>query len=513
MMQAGSPELQPYANQVTVSLETSSGRYRAIAYELAVRAGIIENYQLTRFGDLQELGEFLSVLSMDDDSAILGLAENFSEFDQASDGDQDGIISREDLEAMLKSDDPVKVAVARYLLNNGELWNRLDIAGGDQNDGDADGLVSRDDLTAYKTELADAVIAALETDLGSHVDMSIDMGAFLAGATDAGFAMVGDFWELISDLPGAVGDYMSLIEDFARDPIGTFDAMFGDFIDVVMNLDDEGLGRLLVEVCAIAGIDPELAVTGGLSYLLGHIAFTALTGVGAARLLDKIGDLVSGARRLPDGDGVDTPGNGPDIDGESRPEFGRNNPDGDALRVHRSGVTIDQRGNIATPRNDYERANLQLQDANWQGPDNLNRYTPAQSKGRWLGQEGNSAFEASDELAAGSGFETGDIIQHINGKPDLSPWSVPGPDGRPPAQFQLPEGAPFNNKTDGMNAIFEEMVRQNPDAFSSRNAARQWLSDNGLTPHHFDSGIVQLVPTGQIHVPLSHWGGSAGSAL
>lgn len=59
MMQVGSPELQPYVNQVTVSLELSSGRYRAIAYELAVRAGIIENYQLTRFGDVEELGEFL----------------------------------------------------------------------------------------------------------------------------------------------------------------------------------------------------------------------------------------------------------------------------------------------------------------------------------------------------------------------------------------------------------------------------------------------------------------------
>lgn len=66
---------------------------------MAVRTGVIERHRPSQFGDVEELGEFLGILNMDDDAAALGLAENFSEFDSAKNDKEDGIVSREDLGA------------------------------------------------------------------------------------------------------------------------------------------------------------------------------------------------------------------------------------------------------------------------------------------------------------------------------------------------------------------------------------------------------------------------------
>jgi hypothetical protein len=224
MMQVGSPELQRCESQVAVSLETSSGRYRAIAYELAVRAGIIENYQLTRFGGFGELGEFLGVLSMDDDSAVLGLAENFSEFDHAKNGDLDRIISREGLEELLDSDNKFLAGIARYYLDNPSAWQRVDTAGDGQTVIRADGFLPVADVRAlagqiesYFRQLADGQVVRVPIPEGYLTGL---MDEYDYDDSDIGFKnVVGPTIEMLSDS-------VNVVTDFVVDQVSKIDLPF-----------------------------------------------------------------------------------------------------------------------------------------------------------------------------------------------------------------------------------------------------------------------------------------------
>jgi hypothetical protein len=48
----------------------------------------------------------------------------------------------------------------------------------------------------------------------------------------------------------------------------------------------------------------------------------------------------------------------------------------------------------------------------------------------------------------------------------------------------MPEGVPFSNTDEGMDAIYTRIRELNPDAFANNTQVRSWLSDERLTPHH-----------------------------
>lgn len=112
--------------------------------------------------------------------------------------------------------------------------------------------------------------------------------------------------------------------------------------------------------------------------------------------------------------------------------------------------------------------------------------------GCWDGDEGHSNFTPHDPAALG--LEAGDQIPFVDGSPDFSKWAkgvhdVPG--------------------LDGTDADFAKIYAQiaNEKGFSNPTAARNWLSQQGLTPHHAGGTRVELVPRA-LHDGVRHTGGA-----
>ncbi|WP_259407310.1 HNH endonuclease, partial [Bacillus safensis] len=117
------------------------------------------------------------------------------------------------------------------------------------------------------------------------------------------------------------------------------------------------------------------------------------------------------------------------------------------------------------------------------------------SNGRWEGAPGNGKwYSDKQEVKAITG---GKPVEFKNNRPNFTPWEK----GRIPFK----EGKLTGNKSD-FSLVYKELKKQY--GFKSQRAAKQWLADVGLTPHHLDNKTIQLVPT-DLHKNVPHIGAAS----
>jgi len=102
--------------------------------------------------------------------------------------------------------------------------------------------------------------------------------------------------------------------------------------------------------------------------------------------------------------------------------------------------------------------------------------------GRWSGTPGNSRWFSNNPDAIS--VTNGRGVLYRNNRPVFSPFRH--------SVLRFRSGV-----LDGSRADTEVILRRimQDRGFSSMNQARNWLRQNGLTPHHRDSITIELVPT------------------
>ena len=115
--------------------------------------------------------------------------------------------------------------------------------------------------------------------------------------------------------------------------------------------------------------------------------------------------------------------------------------------------------------------------------------------GKWEGDPGNgkwfSNLQEVLEVTKGEG------IPFNNGRPDFMKWKL--------GTIKFPIG-----KLKGLRSDFDlvyEIIKKK-EGFSSREEARKWLVEKGLTPHHKNATEIELVPT-RLHKNIPHIGSAS----
>jgi hypothetical protein len=115
--------------------------------------------------------------------------------------------------------------------------------------------------------------------------------------------------------------------------------------------------------------------------------------------------------------------------------------------------------------------------------------------GNWVGEPGNGYWHSTlDEVNEVTG---GNPIQFIDGRPDFTPWSK--------GQITFKPGQLDGTKAD-FDAVYDFVAQQKN--LPSRNAAKNYLKEAGLTPHHLDGATIQLIPT-KLHGNIPHIGSAS----
>jgi RHS repeat-associated protein len=114
--------------------------------------------------------------------------------------------------------------------------------------------------------------------------------------------------------------------------------------------------------------------------------------------------------------------------------------------------------------------------------------------GTWSGAPGHSNFIPNNP--ADLGLKDGDTIPFVKGSPDFEPYSV--------GNLDVP-GMTGEHRTD-MPLIHQAVADEKN--LKNQTAGRNWLSEEGLTPHHAGGSKVQLVPT-KLHDGVRHTGGAS----
>jgi hypothetical protein len=125
--------------------------------------------------------------------------------------------------------------------------------------------------------------------------------------------------------------------------------------------------------------------------------------------------------------------------------------------------------------------------------------------GVWTGEPGHSYFIPDNPSALG--LKPGEVVPFRNGRPMFTKWRK---GDRYTANQKLEGDGPVDKAT------FERTLR---DLFNSqgkkphgqewtRESVRNWLRDQGLTPHHSGGNTFELIPTG-LHEGIRHTGGAA----
>ncbi len=109
--------------------------------------------------------------------------------------------------------------------------------------------------------------------------------------------------------------------------------------------------------------------------------------------------------------------------------------------------------------------------------------------GKWKGEPGNGEwFSSKPEVTA---ITNGKPVVFENGRPDFSPWQV----GKP---MKFKKGM-----LKGDDGDFKLVHRKLAEAKGLKNptAAKKYLNDAGLTPHHLDDKTIQFIPTKLHKIP------------
>ncbi|RFS14941.1 HNH endonuclease [Emticicia sp. C21] len=114
--------------------------------------------------------------------------------------------------------------------------------------------------------------------------------------------------------------------------------------------------------------------------------------------------------------------------------------------------------------------------------------------GEWEGEPGNSDWKSNiPEVNEVTG---GDPIPFKNNRPIFDKWSR--------GDFEL-EGLNGENIND-FNILHQKMV--DLGHFKNKAAAKKWLQDQELTPHHKGKTTIQLIPY-KLHSKIPHTGSAS----
>ena len=117
------------------------------------------------------------------------------------------------------------------------------------------------------------------------------------------------------------------------------------------------------------------------------------------------------------------------------------------------------------------------------------------SNGQWIeGTPGNGLWKS--DIPEVNAITKNKPIPFKDGKPDFSLW-------------QHGDDIKVKGLT-GADSDFGKIYQQMVDdmGFKTKNEAKLWLSQNNLTPHHFDNETVKLIPT-DLHGNIPHKGSAS----
>ena len=117
------------------------------------------------------------------------------------------------------------------------------------------------------------------------------------------------------------------------------------------------------------------------------------------------------------------------------------------------------------------------------------------SNGSWDGEVGESNWRSTNpEVTAVTG---GDPVPFSNGRPDFSQWSK--------GEITFPKGE-LNGTNSDFSKVYQEVANQK--GLANRTAGKDYLKQQGLTPHHLDDTTIQLIPT-DLHGNVPHIGAAS----
>lgn len=117
------------------------------------------------------------------------------------------------------------------------------------------------------------------------------------------------------------------------------------------------------------------------------------------------------------------------------------------------------------------------------------------TNGKWEGQPGNGKWYSSNKEV--KEITDGKPVEFKDGRPDFSPWSELD------ITFNKGELKGTRSDFDLVYIKIKELV-----GLENKTQAKNWLSEQGLTPHHFDDQTIQLVPT-KLHGNIPHIGSAS----
>ncbi|MEG0672346.1 hypothetical protein, partial [Clostridium sp.] len=117
------------------------------------------------------------------------------------------------------------------------------------------------------------------------------------------------------------------------------------------------------------------------------------------------------------------------------------------------------------------------------------------TNGKWTGEPGNGKWFSNNpevnKITGGKG------VEFKNGRPDFSPWKK--------GKLKFKEGV-LDGSSNDFNAIYDKIKQAK--GFKSRNQAKDWLREKGLTPHHKSSTEIDLIPK-NLHKKIPHIGSAS----
>ncbi|WP_187119312.1 HNH endonuclease, partial [Clostridium polynesiense] len=117
------------------------------------------------------------------------------------------------------------------------------------------------------------------------------------------------------------------------------------------------------------------------------------------------------------------------------------------------------------------------------------------TEGNWQGEPGNGKwFSDKSEV---NNITGGNPVEFTNGRPNFTPWLK--------GSLKFKEG-----QLNGTQADFDLVYGKIKDirGLNSKNQAKEWLSQKGLTPHHKSNTEIELIPT-DLHKNVPHIGSAS----
>lgn len=119
------------------------------------------------------------------------------------------------------------------------------------------------------------------------------------------------------------------------------------------------------------------------------------------------------------------------------------------------------------------------------------------SKGHWSGEEGNSLWYS--EIEEVNKVTGGEGMPFVNGRPDFSKWAKGSQTFKP---------GELNGSSSDFTAVYKKLKADSNGKIKSQNAAKKWLNNKGLTPHHYSDTKIIFVPT-DLHGNIPHIGSAS----